>query len=880
MIVALDLETTWVDREKDKIIEFALVKFDENTFEIIDTYNSFINPWILLPEIISNITNIFDDDLKDAPIFDEKIALKIQNFIKDHPILGHNTNFDKDFLTKYWIDLTKNLVLDTFWLANIVLFEEKSLNLWAICESLNINLEWAHRAINDTIATVKVFENIIKKIKDFSSEKKQVLNYIFSRSNQKEFKYYKTLLWFEENILWDDFINILLKQVWIFKEQELEKANDENDIFQKDLENIFKSFWNFEIRDNQLNMSKMVENTLKNNKRSIIEAPTWVWKTFAYLIPSIIYSLKNKEQVIISTNTKALQDQIFYKDLEFLNKNINHEFKYAKLKWRKNYFSISMYLNYFLNNEVFDLDETVFFSKLGLWLFKTEYWELDELNYYFKEYNLLKSINADNFWVLTDTNEYKHYEYIFKARSIAQKSNIVIINHSLLIQDITSSAPIFGQIKNLIIDESHNLEDASTEAFKKTFSANNLKDYFDKVIQIINKNNFVIENIELKFQNILSNIYLVFDILNDYMVRKNTYWNEVFELLIEKDFFEINTDILNILNNIEMSFIEVFNLLSTTPDKIFAMLKTEISNMEEVLDIVKIVLSPSSSQKFIPIFSYNKHLNSSISYTLLNPWVYLKTILWDKVDSLVLTSATLQINDSFDYIKAILCLWDDFEFFKLDSDFDYSKQALLYVPEDLWSVKYNNPKINDFLLEFLKIVKWNTLVLLTSFNAIKDLYLALNLPLKNLNTNVLAQNVGWSKHKIANFFKNHSNNSVILWTDSFWEWVDIPWDDLKYLVIHKFPFLVPTDPIFVARWKLFKDAFREYSIPKSIIKTKQWFGRLIRTKTDTWIVILLDDRYSQTNWWNMMRASFPNDINIKMWYSGNFLDLMNKKINK
>lgn len=129
-----------------------------------------------------------------------------------------------------------------------------------------------------------------------------------------------------------------------------------------------------------------------------------------------------------------------------------------------------------------------------------------------------------------------------------------------------------------------------------------------------------------------------------------------------------------------------------------------------------------------------------------------------------------------------------------------------------------------------------------------------------------------------NFYLDEPDNSILLWTDSFWEWVDIPGENLKYLIIHKFPFSVPNDPIFQARSVFFKDSFKEYAIPKAIIKLKQWFWRLIRSKNDTWIVILLDNRIYSTKWWDMFYSAFPEGINVKTVSSESFLKILEKKV--
>jgi len=139
---------------------------------------------------------------------------------------------------------------------------------------------------------------------------------------------------------------------------------------------------------------------------------------------------------------------------------------------------------------------------------------------------------------------------------------------------------------------------------------------------------------------------------------------------------------------------------------------------------------------------------------------------------------------------------------------------------------------------------------------------------------MLAQSISWSKHKQIDFFKKQPNNSILLWTDTFWEWIDIPWEDLRYLLIHKIPFNVPSDPIFQARSKLFQNSFEQYAIPKAVLKLKQWFGRLIRTKTDTWIVVFLDNRIFQSSWGEKFFEAFPEGTKVRFWTTEKLLSLL------
>lgn len=875
MIVALDLETTWLNNKEDHIIEVALIKFDENTFEIIEEYSTLINPKIHIPELNSNITNIFDEDVKDSPYI-EDVKNKIEDFIWDNPILWHNTYFDRDFLIKNWVDIEDNVVLDTFFLSNFLVIDQPSLSLESLSKYFNIKLEWAHRAYDDTLATLKLFEKLLLEVQKLSSQKKQVLSYIFSKSNDSTLIYLKDLLLLNSFDISDDEVSkILLKSIKSYKPLKDISINEDIDVsFSED---IFKNFKNFELRDNQIKMSELISDSLIKDKKIVIEAPTWVWKTFAYLIPSIIYSVKNWEKVVISTNTKILQDQIVYKDLDFLSKNLDIDFSFCKLKWKRNYIWINPFFEMLISSLRLEKSEASFVAKICLWLFKTKTWELDELNFYWEEYWYIKLINADKFYILRDDNIYKRYEYIHKARQSSQKSNIVVINHSLLLQDIDGDNAILWKIDNLVIDEVHNLEDTTTESVKYWYSYKNIEDIFTSIWRIINKNNFIFPEFEKNKNDILLDLSYIYDSFYSYInIKVNSDINYK-NTLISEDFYFDNSDVVAKNNNLELKFLNFINILQTSEDNCYKDLADDISSLEKCITLLKVILDMESHAKNINIATYNEHSWVILSTTLLRPWDFLKAKLWNKVDSLVLTSATLRVWNNFDYIKNILWLSDDFNFEILNTDFDYEKQVLLFIPTDLWSIKNNSATLNNFLKELFIKVKWRALTLFTSFYTIKEAYLSMNLELRKNNINLYAQWLAWWKHKLMTFFKENSKNSILFWTDTFREWVDIPWEDLEYLIIYKLPFMVPTDPVFKARSAIFKNSFSDYSIPKSILKLRQGFWRLIRTKDDKWIVIFLDDRIHSTSWWKEFYKSFPENIKIKKWNSVDFLDIIWKR---
>lgn len=871
MIICFDLETTWTNPKTDKIIEIAMIKLREDNFEIIDSYNSFINPEIPIPTVISSITNIFDEDVFSAPKIEE-IKQEVLDFIWNNILLWHNVDFDINFLIENWINVERNLKIDTFFIANFLNFRNESLNLEMLCKHYKIEISWFHRAINDTKATADLFTKMLDEFNWYSSDKISLIKYIFDLSSDLNVKIMWRFLGLDnlQKLSFWDFETIILKKVWVFKIPEILNEFKQTDLDKIDILDYFKDLWNLEKRDNQFKMAEKVFESLDKNKKIVIEAPTWLWKSFAYLIPSIIYAKNIWEKVYVSTNTKTLQDQLFEKDLKFLKNKLWQDFFYTKLKWKSNYLSLKWFFDYVLlwNLEYRDVS---FFSKISLWLLETKFWELDELNFFPQEYYLKNELTSDRFNFEKSKNIYLDYEFLEKARKSIDFSDLVIINHSLLFSDLENENSILWSLQNIIIDEAHNIEDNITEVLKRRYNLKNFVEVLAKIEKIltikdVNKLEFLV-----KKDNIFSKLDLVEDFWNTYIARKTLADQAYKTVLIWKDFYE-EFDFSDLLKKINLEIIWISDFLKTQEKYDFS---REILYFENVLDVLNVIFKSDNSDSKIKILNFSESYWLYFEYTVLSPWDYLKNNFWDKISTCVLTSATLSINNSFDYLKNILNLeW--FDFLKFYSDFNYKSQSTLFIPTDLWNIKNSSQSISNFLKEFYEIVWWNTLTLFTSFASIKSIYVENSINLKKMWINLLAQSIWWSKTKILNQFLEKPNESIILWTDSFWEWVDITWWKLKYLIIYKLPFQVPTDPIFQARSKAFKDPFLEYSIPKAIIKLKQGFWRLIRSKNDKWIVILLDDRIN-TSWWNAFYNAFPEDINIKKWSSKQFLEIIERK---
>ncbi len=871
MIICLDLETTWLDKKTDTIIEVAMVAFDEQTFEVKAEYSKLIYPGRELDEMISNITNIFDEDLLWQPTFDE-LRDEIEDFIWEHPVLWHNVVFDVDFLRSHHIELRNNIILDTFSLSNFLSYEMHSLSLEYLISEYKWKLEWAHRALNDVYATIDLFQIYSKKLGKLDKIQKIFLWYVYGQTLDPWFKFifqnYADVQAIKPKKFVDEFVKVFDTWKWY---DLLYKADKK---IKKKFWDITSEFWNIESRPNQEAMAEIITKNYTSKQKTIIEAPTWVWKTFAYLIPSILHSLNTGKQIFISTNTKALQDQIIFKDLAFLSKNLSYDFSYCKVKWKRNYIWIYSFLDFLESKQWFDVTHTSFILKILFWLSKTTHWELDELDFYGQEYSFLRDINAENIMTFSSKNVYEDYEFAVRARRQARKANITVINHAMLFQNLDGDNSILGEIEHLILDEAHNLEDTITGALKKWFGSEDLEKTFWKIHAKFTQHDFKEITFEPKVDDIMFKVGMLFGLLEDYLNTKVWIGQKYRNSLLKQDFFIAdNIDKAGLIIELKTLLMWLTDELSNTPEHVYNDINREISYLNHVYDIIDNSFDANKSKQNIVMVSYRDNKGMYLEYTLLNPWEYLSRVLWNSLESCVITSATLKIWESFEYIKNILQL-QEFSTHCLETDFDYSKQSLLFIPNDLGSIKHNISEVLFFLRQLFIKTGWATLALTTAFSVIKQIYTDMNIDLKNKGITLYAQSIGWWKHKLVEFYKKSSHNSVLVGTDTFWEWIDIPGEDLKYLVIHKIPFMVPSDPIFQARSELFKNSFAEYSVPKSILKLKQWFGRLIRTKSDTGVVIFLDDRIHSTWWWSIFYDAFPSNINKKVGPSESLLNII------
>ena len=672
---------------------------------------------------------------------------------------------------------------------------------------------------------------------------------------------------------------------------------------------LSKEFPQFEYRHEQYEMAKFIEKGINDSKKVIIEAGTGTGKTLAYLIPAIEWAKINEKKVIISTNTINLQEQLLSKDIPLVKKVLEHDFTYALLKGRGNYACLKK--NDQLNHgELVDLSDLSEGQKGQMnsvikWLDLTEVGDKAELP--FDVENAVWEYFASEADLCTPAKcPHREACFFLKAREEKLKADVLISNHHLYFADLAirkeagfeNDFSIFPNYDMVVFDEAHNIEKVARDYFSyevskyaftkamnniyrvsrgsskklgslqilKNFLKNSIKN--DKLLkeytkrideELILKHNLLYERTMDYFVKLMD-IYCSEGVnanirLRPEQLAKNFKWQKELKPR-QEEFFSAYISYIKELRKIakeakdyedEAGLIREFEKYVDRLDGFFL-------NFRFILDF--------SDDNFIFWLSANpKKNNIKLVATPLKIHNELDEVLYANLDHLIFTSATIAINDDFDYFKKSIGLTEQTYEKAIHSPFDYDKQMKVYIPTDipLPSDKNFLDEIRDFLVGIIKVSKGNTFILFTSYSTLNYTYYLIRDELENLGFDLFIQGMA-PRNQLINMYKA-SNMPVLFGTDSFWEGVDVQGEKLSSVILVKLPFKVPSDPVVEAiienMVKEGKNPFMDFQIPESIIKFKQGIGRLIRSKEDKGVITILDARLYKKQYGRLFIEAIP-----------------------
>jgi len=904
--ISLDIETTGLDNETDAILEIGAVRFTGS--EIIDTFETLINPQRHIPYHIQQLTGIHPNDVQNAPTI-ESVLPDLQDFVGDAPVIGHNIQFDLGFLNQHGLFLN-HIGIDTFELASILLPYAKRYSLTALFNYLNLQVSHkgdAHRALYDAQVTYELFKGLLARARDLAPN---IIEEIVRLGRNSKIDW-PLLLLFED--LWNDHQDDLLTEPTVlFRPPEHDrytgslKPNDSLeplDIISlaKTLEpaGLFsQQFDKFEYRPQQVDMLAHVSTAFNEGKHLIVEAGTGTGKSVAYLLPSIHWAVQNNERVVISTNTINLQDQLIEKDIPALQALLPLTFKAVTLKGRSNYVCprrVAMYMAKGQHNAT----ELRLLCKLLVWLPQTKTGDREELFMPERGEQILWWQVASDGHICTArtcTAETCFYAY---ARRNAESAHIIVVNHALLMADVAVDGRVIPDYQYLIIDESHHLEDSITDQLSvvvderlvdqllrelsqpgrrrnqyyglfEELSQNCLnaipRKAGDLLVKLLDKGHSLVERTK-KYSSRLfqANNSFALDfgrggqynqkirLVDD--TRNKPSWSNV-ELAWDNLGSSV-ADLLKILSQLNTLLLELENHNIPYWEELVTRLGLYRSQLDKVHNNLRGIISTPNEEYIYWLEQNVRTQQTAFHQAPLHVGNLFHEHVLKPNEVVILTSATLQTNNSFEYFQERLHLWDANKA-AVGSPFDYHHNTLLYIPVDVPLPHTHNytQAVSRSIIQLATEIEGRTLVLFTSYSHLKQIADGIRSPLAEQEIAVYQQGTGTSRRQLIDNFKQ-ADKAVLLGTRSFWEGVDIPGNDLSCVVITKIPFAVPSDPIIASRSQTFKNAFAQYSIPLAILTFRQGFGRLNRTKTDRGVVVILDRRVVEKSYGQVFIDSLP-----------------------
>jgi len=598
----------------------------------------------------------------------------------------------------------------------------------------------------------------------------------------------------------------------------------------------------YEHRPAQFEMAAEVAAALENRKHLIAEAGTGTGKTLAYLVPIIL----SGRRVVISTGTKNLQEQLFTKDLPFLKK-LFPDVRATLMKGRANYLCRQKLYDAERQPVLSGLDEMDLFAQIRKWEQRTQTGDRVELHHLSDSSELWAKLDARREACTGQKCPEFARCFITLMHQRAAESDIIIVNHHLFFADLALKqddyASLLPEYAAVIFDEAHDLEDVATQYFGMQFSNYRVEELARDTEQTLKQKDLKVAEVHAAVADLRRRAEIFFELFPS---------GEGRHPFDRRDqFLEGNRAHYS---NVQNSLTRLETELKRITDR-----PEEINNLarraEELRKTLEIVLE---SQDRNYVFWWERRGRGIfVEASPIDVSAILRERLFEKVECAVLTSATLMVSGTFDFLKRRLGL-DHATERVFPSHFDFKQQALLYTPHQMPDPREPNfgARAADEVVEILKATHGRAFVLFTSYQQMRDIFERVR---SRLRYPMLIQGQA-PRNALLERFRS-TPHAVLFATSSFWQGVDVQGEQLSAVIIDRLPFAVPSDPVVAARIRQLNEdggnAFVEYQVPQAVISLKQGFGRLIRSTNDRGVLVILDPRIVKMRYGQQFFESLP-----------------------
>ncbi len=602
----------------------------------------------------------------------------------------------------------------------------------------------------------------------------------------------------------------------------------------------------YEHRAGQLEMAEAVHDAFQGRHHAIVEAGTGTGKTLAYLLPAIC----SGRRVVISTATKSLQEQLYQKDIPFLQKHFAPKLRVAVMKGRANFLCRAKQHQMADSPMLKGMEELDAFRQIRDWAKLTETGDRAELTFLPDDSELWARLDARRDTCTGQKCPEFNQCFVTAMHQRAREADIIIVNHHLFFADLALKHDDFGSIlpeySAVVFDEAHEIEDVASDYFGRQISNYRFEELARDVDHALRMLKLGTPSLLRRTQRLRERSRTFFE---TFPAREGRF---PFSRGEREAFLEQNREAYSGLTDALKSLETEFAAMSPKPEDLTRLGRRGFELRQELSFLFE------SNEKNFVYWYERRSKGVFLAATPIDVSQILRERLFEQFDTVILTSATLTVGGRFDYIKQRLGL-DHVKERTLPPEFQYGEQAILYLPQRMPDVRDGGfaAKAAEEILRLLELSEGRAFCLFTSYSQMKDLYERVS---ARCAFPMLLQGTA-PRSALLERFKNTAN-AVLFATASFWQGVDVPGEQLSCVIVDRLPFAVPSDPIVAARVRAIDDegrnAFAEYQVPQAVLALKQGFGRLIRTKTDRGVLSLLDNRIQRMAYGKIFMESLPD----------------------
>jgi ATP-dependent DNA helicase DinG len=673
----------------------------------------------------------------------------------------------------------------------------------------------------------------------------------------------------------------------------------------------------YEQREEQVRMAFAVAEAFNNDRVVLVEAGTGTGKSLAYLIPAILWAVRNNERIVVSTNTINLQEQLIRKDLPFLARNSSIDFKAALVKGRSNYACLRKLEHAEAEPSLFPDESSAELTTIIEWSHASQDGCRSDLAFTPHSHTWEEvCCEADQ----CNRSRCKHFNrcFFYKARRESSAARVLVVNHALLLSDIVlrretgyDATAILPPFTRLIFDEGHHLEDVATSHLSLTIARSGIIRQLQRLVPqkagraglltIISsritrdlpesQEGLYAELSGLLESHLLPKAHDLTGLTEQTMdwlaisvehegkgeagreqklrivpeVERTPFWGECRQRLHA---------LADALNDYTSSLRTLMRRSKDLPEKLQEKLADQLldtggieGRLQSMADALLFFTTTAEGYcRWIETRRGSRGVLARLTAAPLDISAQLKESVLDKLKTIIVTSATLTVGGQFGYLKKRtgfgLLPKDRVSELELASPFDYARQVFVAVPEDMPEPTGHGFReaLEQHILQAVTISRGGAFILFTSYDLLNRVFQSLSPKLARLGLASLKQGET-GRHALLTQFRKEGN-AVLFGTDSFWEGVDVKGEALRLVIIARLPFQVPTEPVQQARAEKIKadggDPFRDFSVPQAVIKFRQGFGRLIRSRDDRGAVLILDRRVLNKSYGRIFLRSLPD----------------------